>query len=101
MSKKHEKRLLLIYNYLQPLLRRFEKKYYGIWYAFTEFGGKFLPSLAKIPPTDEHGRARMCTETRYINPNMSIHQRTLSFGEPNMHNDMLQTTGVSNGEGVD
>ena len=59
-------------------------------HVFTEFG-----------ENTSHGRARMCTETRYINPNMSIHQRTLSFGEPNMYNDMLQTTGASNGEGVD
>ncbi len=47
MSKKHEKQLLLIYNYLQSILRHFAKKYYRIWWyfyrvwreIFTEFGG--------------------------------------------------------------
>ena len=42
------------------------ENYYRIWRkitieyggTFTEFGGKFLPSLAEIPPTDEHGCAR-------------------------------------------
>ena len=53
-----KKILLLIYNYLQILLRRLVENYYRIWRfftiefggTFTEFGGKFLPSLAKISP---------------------------------------------------
>ena len=97
MSKKHEKQLLLIYNYLQSILRRFAKKYYRTWWCFYRVWRKIFTEFGE---NTSHGRARMCTETRYINPNMSIHQRTLSFGEPNMHNDMLQTTGASNGEGV-
>ena len=48
MSKKHEKQLLLIYNYLQSLLRRLAKNCYRVWRyfyrvwreIFTEFGEK-------------------------------------------------------------
>jgi hypothetical protein len=73
MSEKQENNFSLIYNRLQILLRRLAKNYYRVWRhfyrvwrkIFTEFGGN-----------TSHGRARMCTETRYINPNMSICQRT-------------------------
>ena len=52
----------------------FEKKYFlernhaSVFGVFTEFGGKFLPSLAEILPTDEHGCARkQVHKSKYVN----------------------------------